>query len=142
MALSQARRAGEGGREFSPGVMRHCRAVSFAYSGMILTKMPSGRVWVPRRWTTPSRVKPRSMAGVVGAAGSGLGAGVGAATGKGRSGWMTMGCGALERGGAGLSASLRSGGEDKALLCFGGEDGNWGLVSKVAGVGGISALTG
>src|SRR3979490_62342 len=41
---------------------------------MILTKTPSGRVALPRMWTTPSLVKPRSL---VSALGRGAGGGVG-----------------------------------------------------------------
>ena len=39
---------------------------------MILTKMPSGSVAPPSRWTAPSLVKPRSMAGAAGAVRGGV----------------------------------------------------------------------
>jgi hypothetical protein len=38
----------------------------FTYSRMIFTKTPSGSVALPRMWTTPSLVKPRSMVSALG----------------------------------------------------------------------------
>src|ERR1700734_4356704 len=39
-----------------------CRGrVDCRYSGMVFTKIPSGRTAPPSRWMLPSRVNPRSM---------------------------------------------------------------------------------
>ena len=67
---------------------------------MTLTKMPSGRVALPRMWTAPFLVKPRSMAGGWGGGGRGFwaeGEGLDGAGGSGCGG-LVCGCGCAAGG--------------------------------------------
>ena len=74
------------------------------HSGMILTKRPSGRVWLPRMWMTPSRVKPRSMAGLAGC--GGMEARSSGAVRSGRDGGLAMRGEGSRRAGAGGASTF------------------------------------